>query len=1070
MAGLVATVPNELKPGVYAPGERRKTYDFRYPVGSLQNSASIECWYEVTPIQTMLERVYETDAHFVPYIVYDQSGNPLARQPRINKSSVPWILSLGYEIKQHFLIGDWDNQDHQPWNDLWYEESFDLWRTNPWLRDLGGYYGLRGQRVFQQLVEPIPVLGAERVIFLWINEGREAGINLDCNCATWPHHYRCPNVLRGNVRLRSNASYFDMKPRDVSSWVRIPRFDTATLAAFGEAGRATIARYAERYGWDDAVTVQAPARTNRRIHVPGNWSRELPAAWGPRCDQIAQACAHVPLGSRHEFYRHLAGGLCHLRVPLQYIPTVIESIAARAGHNGPHHNKTARDTVYRHADGLAVTGIRTIQNKYPEVAELLAEIGIKPRAPRVVEQQEAAKAKAVPPTRLQVVQGELLLEMLFGPLGITIIQIECGGGKTYIAQQAAAERASQCKRTETGRIPSSGRTIISSDTHQLVLQTARGINERHQLPIYRGYGPASLHEEDGTPVCRYHESAKVLAGAHISVNQALCLGNGRNKCEYFDGCRAREGWEGEEDAAIVLTVHAKMAAATGHHGKKALLIIDEPPSAIENEVLNERDLEITLKTLGAFERRYANALEPLVHVARAWVQQAPLNLVDYNLLQLCEMVGNQVPFQALKAASAATQWGLIGESSTDILECAVRALSEKTSSNVLPIQVYELVQARKYPARAKTLATASKVLYVLYQAARGITAATKPLLRAEIGREHNAVRFVYPNHQYRTVLQTQHRTLLLDANGSLQVPMIKALTGLEPALKKFSIEDNAPIERCILPYATATRASWQPYGVPLWNNGITRALARAIEHAKQPFEPGSGHSTMITKHLGIISYMPVIVAIGACLYPNDRSWQARWTDLGLHPSLLTLAVEQNRPVLASWDGTMTLGYYGAVKGLNSMAHCDMTITLGDPRPSVDMVQLEAKFLGLPTEDYVLLSAQATLEQSHGRLRATQRTNPGRMLHIGQVLSSGFGWDRVKILDLAQGDETKIGAMSLDEFLLIVNTLSITVEQISLYLGVHRNTITSYIQGRNIPRGIANALRQHYAYVMQSQQK
>lgn len=1025
-----------------------------------------------------LRRVFKTDAHIFPYVLIDPTGEPLVYQPRLNFSCIPWIYSLGYEIQVTCLLGDVDNPEHKPWTLEWLEAAEHQLRTNAWLRDKGHYYSKNGYRVIQELTESIPLVGAFHIPALWIEEGRKAGVPLDVKCGEINREYRAPHANRDGNRqtdeeFRYHCDTMSMIPRNLSAWARIPRYDAATLEAFGPLGRATLERYAARYGYESDSTTTTSRKTGPRHSAGSTMVRPVPPEWIPRCEQIAQPCSHIPLGERHTFYMYLAGGLCHRRVPIEFVPSIIHLVATLAGHDGNHHAKTAKDTIVRYKEGLSVTGLRSIQARYPVVAQMLAEIGLRPGHQKVVEQQEQIATETPPATPLQNVQWAMAQEMRYCEPGITIIASICGSGKTTVARDVANERFVQYPAKETRRrkiinnveveeitmrIPSDGRTIISSDKHSLSMQTQRGF-EAMGTPVCRFFGAASLRNPDGTYVCIYQPAVAAFSEGGLSPGKYLCI-----SCERSGNCAAQKGWEGTEKAPVALTVHSKLSSAVAHGGKHALTIIDEPPSAVHNVVLTEKDFEQALQCLGIFDRRYADALEPLVRAIHAWISQEWIDTTIYKITELADVLTPLIRPTALMVAMAATQCPETGAMGSDALECARRARPQGMEDEAPPIRMSEAAMARRYTSRAQLIARAAKTLHTVHQAALGLSAPSKPLVRAEETRTGHALRVVYPNHEYRAILLRQSKIILTDANGDLQVPVIQALTGMTPALKRFSVEDGAPIERMILPYATATRSMWLPAGLPLWDNGLLHALARGLQVLRTPSAaPGApGSDARAVSDVYIITFLPVAVALRAAMQPHESIWRERWANLGLHPQALDQAIAKLTPILQWWDGKITAAYFGGTRGLNDGEKCHATLTLGDPRPNLGTVDLEARFLGLKEEDWVTRLARAELEQCHGRLRAVQRQVPGRMLHIGCVVPGGYGWDKAVTLAAEPGHTSLPVVMTAQELVNIRHALGLTQTDFALRLGVSVRSLKNYEGGRAIPKGVAAALRMMYS--------
>ena len=89
------------------------TYDWRSPPGPPDNTAAIEPRYTAIDHDNVLGETYDTDAHFVAYVLR-RAGAPCERQPRINKGGRAWIESLGYALDVSTLVADVDNLVHVP--------------------------------------------------------------------------------------------------------------------------------------------------------------------------------------------------------------------------------------------------------------------------------------------------------------------------------------------------------------------------------------------------------------------------------------------------------------------------------------------------------------------------------------------------------------------------------------------------------------------------------------------------------------------------------------------------------------------------------------------------------------------------------------------------------------------------------------------------------------------------------------------------------------------------------------------------------------------------------------------
>jgi hypothetical protein len=79
-----------------------------------------------------------------------------------------------------------------------------------------------------------------------------------------------------------------------------------------------------------------------------------------------------------------------------------------------------------------------------------------------------------------------------------------------------------------------------------------------------------------------------------------------------------------------------------------------------------------------------------------------------------------------------------------------------------------------------------------------------------------------------------------------------------------------------------------------------------------------------------------------------------------------------------------VGWYGAQRGLDRWAECDVVATLGDPWPCVPVAQAHARALGLEPEAFVERLAQEELTQAWGRARGVHRDKPVQVLHYGAL--------------------------------------------------------------------------------------
>jgi hypothetical protein len=204
-----------------------------------------------------------------------------------------------------------------------------------------------------------------------------------------------------------------------------------------------------------------------------------------------------------------------------------------------------------------------------------------------------------------------------------------------------------------------------------------------------------------------------------------------------------------------------------------------------------------------------------------------------------------------------------------------------------------------------------------------------------------------------------------------------------------------------------------------------------------------------------------ISARGETVSAPDRE---AWIKAGQCESDLDHVVARIRAVLAKWDGSLTVGHYGAVRGLDAMKNVDAMATLGDPWPQLGIVEHDVAFLGLsdPWEKRVEGLCRAELEQAHGRLRVVHRTRAGRALHVGNVLPGGSGWCKgaVEYRRLVGGRPRTEYTLPHDELLVLVDRLG-GIRASARKAGCALGSMVAYVNGdRHVPAALAVKLREH----------
>jgi hypothetical protein len=935
--------------------------------------------YEVLDLRDALERIYATDAHFVTYVVEGAE-----RQPRINKPGLPYFDRPVFTTT---FVCDVDNPGHAEWSDDLRAQAERQWASVPELTTCGLYHTLHGRRIVQPLVTPIPAAKSEGYLRRWLLRLESAGIAVDWTCRDWTRHFRLPHVKRGGISYRSPLVALD----------RIQPIELEPLP--------------------DAQAVDIPPRRSRAPGAALTWNHDLPPNWEERAIAIARAIRTYVTERWHEMYLALGGALLGRQCPPERLPALIAWIAAAAGSSKPwSHEVSARSTARRYVDGLEVTGYRSLRRSWPAVAAVLDEATATRREARLREQSRSAP----PAPSLSESMAALTKAIREAPDGLTVISAECGIGKTNAAIGVAVERANKphsSPKAKGERAPPQSKTAISVDKNALAIQIAADLRARG-TPARRVFGPVSVIRNDGTPECRLHEIARPLVEGGQPMQFVLC-----KECEHRDVCAARDGAEGPDDARVAVGPHALLGELDAFAGTTGLLVIDEPPAAVETVVLRRHYFADARDRMCSFEDGYAMAMRPVVEAFDRWIDIAEAGVpVD--------------PTTALAQAVGASEAGAL-------ISGAAGALPDGRLSKAPPIRKADIHVAKQTLFYAKQLGNASRVLGVLHHA---LTSSERVAVRVEERGDSAALVITLPQADLARALKRRGSIVVTDANADLHLPVFEKIVGYAPRFHRFSAPDGAPIARTLLRCRAATRKGWFARGrIDL--DAVASALRTALEWARED---------LLCRRLGLITMRLLRLHIEAAWRPDREPPEE------LTKSTIAEARDKLGPVLRSWPGEIIFGHYGAVRGLNTMTDVDALITLGDPWPNLADARNDAAFLGLAPAWQERLEAmcRAELEQAHGRIRPVHRTRPGRALHVGTVLPSGYGWTSgtVEVRAMPRGPRAQVAPVSPTEFRAMVGAAG-GARAAARLLGCSHATVLRYCAGeRSVPQAVMEQLK------------
>lgn len=969
-----------------------------YAKGLEPGRVQVEQAYEVVPLVDALERRYETDAHFVTYIVRGAT-----RQPRINKAGLALVDGA---VDVWALVADVDNPGHAPWTPEQLGNLERIHRDVEVLQTTGIYSTRAGWRAVQPLLVPIPVQEAERQLRRWADSMERAGINIDRSCLDWPRHFRLPFVRRDGERF-------------VPAYYELERMRPIVLDPLPPEERE-----------QDELLAKKPSRSKgRTVVVPDSWSSELPERWRPAAQRIAEAVRVEP-GEWHALFMALSGALLSFGVPPEDVPAFAHFVSVATGGDTRTRDRvtSARTTVARAAKGLSYQGVSELQRRYPGVAHACwATLGVGPvaRAYALAEQ-----GTAIVPDELPQVEDGIRAAIESAPAGLTVIHVDCGTGKTKIANDVAADRANTPYRSPDAkglRAPPGSKTVMSSDKHTLAKQNAAELRAK-KVKALRLFGPASLKDDDGEPVCRYHEVAQYLVRGGQSVSYELCRGHDRTACEHLETCPAAKGEEGDHPARVILGPHQLLPQQLERVGEGDLVVVDEVASLLKTESLIAGDLsEAASQGLFYFDGGFMGALQPALVALRAFLEtgeaERALPLADAIRAQASAV--SEAELEQARRSSACPDG--------DIVECAQNApFPPKHPRHAPPLRSTAYLRIRD-PGWAAPAGQISRALGLVYG---GLTSEHPVVVRIATAGGERQLRITMPEERLVRALRRSGPTVLLDANADLLMPFLERFLGYKPAYLRFRAPDGAPIERTLFQTSKATRKAWLKDGRLEASDALVECVEALFRWARQ--DPS-------TRRLAIVSMQVVEVALSFVAGNQPEQARADWEDLGQRQKDLTRLEARLAPIVRGWEGELLLAHYGATRGLNNMANADALVTLGDPWTNLADARNEAEYLGLPDWEarYEEL-CRAELEQAQGRLRTVHRQRPGRALHVGMVLPGGTGWSKdVRIVPL--GRTSTVTPEQLTEAADAVGG----IDSLAARLGCSVRVLRNYISGTRV---------------------
>ena len=892
--------------------------------------------YDIIPLAEALDREYKTDAHAVGYIV-TRDGHALAAQPRLTKPGLDYARQLGFDVTFNTILVDIDNPDHGAWTEDALEASIERLAALPscaWYTTRGGLH------IVQPLATPVPIDVAELYIRSFFYEVQDAGFAVDWSTTDWTRHFRMPFAKRSGKVFAPQLDHANVKP-----------IALAPIAGLEPAKKS--------------------AKTPRIAPVRVEWRTSLPDHWRPKIERIAHGMRETDTSDNwHKSFLALTAALLGRGAAPEEVPLVVQQISD-AAEDVPQKRDArvseAKTTVDRWLRGDRVQGYASL----PPPVQAAVDDAMLSR-PRPAAHDPSTPRE--PPEKLAERMAEVMRE---AKDGLTIIRAECGSGKTQAAMRVANERAKDGLKT-----------AIAFPMNALAIEKFVQLRADGHLAL-RVFGPLSLNDTSGKPVCIHHDIASPLTKGGQSLSWEFCEGRKRNPCSEYLTCRARIGHEGDEDAKIVFGPHALLSALDTKLGRRGLLVIDEQPPTTSDTLVTEDDIAMVYKHKDSFAADYIDVMLPYVTAIAEWT----------------------------------------GEGEAPTFDVAHAIDEDKRARSLAPPLTREsMYRLRRLPLLAAELGAASRVLDTLYRA----STSTTPVLVAYT--DAGAV-FTLADARIAKAINREGSVIVIDATPDVAtLARLIADQSYVPPVFDFEVTDGARILRTVHLLGGCKRSDMQTNGKPN-ADAIERALSAVLgwlDALKSTGYP-TGQIGIIAPKI-VRSLMQNIHGPADVRLPRPANFAELEARLG--------------PYLSDWHGRIVWGHYGGSRGLDTMKHVDALATISDPYPDRASNERAADFAGVDPSERQVEVVRAELQQAHGRMRVVHRERPGAVLHVGKVIPGGSGWRSVDVVYIRTpgGRPRGVPHASIRDVQVAVAKAGST-RKLATEIGVSQSAVAQWLSGK-----------------------
>jgi hypothetical protein len=550
---------------------------------------------------------------------------------------------------------------------------------------------------------------------------------------------------------------------------------------------------------------------------------------------------------------------------------------------------------------------------------------------------------------------------------LIVLRSTPGAGKSREVRNVVKEHAEQ-----------NGRALLFVPTHALGAQTA---GEFSQLGVTASapMSVARVHltvindqgEEAHGLACEHATAADLLIRSGVRVRQDMCA-----HCDHRDNhrgggerCPAYDA--GGASGAVAVLQHPVLAAALAEHTRRllsseppkgpagrpaTLVVVDELPPLTTATRLDGARAEYRRLRAGEMREITREGLEPLLVPLLAGADAATVRGLDgasvRELLTLAGLGPDDIHerLAAAREVDGAPLW-------TPGLEANLARLAVQQPANV---------DMRR---KLERLARLTALCEAIVDAACDPDA---PALRVDVGGPHLVTRARW-TRRVLPYVQAGGRLRLLDATAPLDA--LRALWGDALEVVQVDVHDATGVER--------RHVQWQHGARRRHSARVDGATLPAAAEVRGPLRTvATAAAERGARTVALLTDKPLADGLRAWL--ADRAAG----DGGATPAMVPAELS----AFVDGGGMLHVGHFGAQRGLDTWAGCDLVVTLGDPWPDLGAARAEALALGLAPDEHALDLARAELLQAWGRARTVHRQTPVLVLHLGsRKLAPDASW-------------------------------------------------------------------------------